>query len=109
MVLIKDGIKNLPNIIKIFQNALINPHIIQNIDEFEQKSFEKQNITIIATPNQLALLRLRNNINIQAFAIVEGVNNLPFIVPENGNEFPALFSEEYLLKRIMTGNEILNH
>ncbi len=101
IVLIKDGIKDLPNIIKVFQNVSINPHVMQNIDEFEEKTFEKPNITIIATPNQLALLRLRNNIDIQAFAIVEGVNNLTFIVPENGNEFPALFSEEYLLKKLL--------
>lgn len=106
IVLIKDGIKNLANIIKVFQNVLINPHVMQNIAELEQQSFEKPNITVIATPNQLALLRTRNNNDAQAFAIVEGVNNLPFIVPENGNEFPALFSEEYLLKKVMTSSGI---
>lgn len=102
IVLIKDGINNLANIIKVFQNVLINPHVMQDIGELEQKSFEKPNFTIIAAPNQLALFRTRNNYDVQAFAIMEGINNLPFIVPENGNEFPVLFSEEYLLKKVVS-------
>jgi len=102
IVLIKEGIKNLANVIRVFQNVLISPHVMQDIDELEQKSFEKPLVTIIAAPGQLSLLRTKYNFNIQTFAIVEGTNNLPFVVPENRDEHPALFSEEYLLKKIVT-------
>lgn len=102
IILIKEGIQNLANLIKVFQNVLINPHVIQDIDELKPELLEKTEKAIIAVPSQLALLRTKTNCNVQAFVIVEGTDNLPFIVHENGNEFPALFSEEYLLKRIMT-------
>lgn len=108
VILIKEGIKNLANVIKVFQNVLINPYVMQDVGELEQKTFEKPLVTIIAAPGQLSLLRAKYNFNIKKFAIVEGVNNLPFIVHENREEYPALFSEEYLLKKIMSYDGISN-
>lgn len=105
IILIKEDIRNLANLIKVFQNVLVNPHVLQNVDEMEHKSFEKPDMTIIAAPSQVALLRNRHDLDFQVFAIVEGTNNLPFIVHENGDEYPALFNEEYLLKKIMPGTE----
>lgn len=106
IVLIKEGINNLANVIRVFQNVLINPHVMQDISELEQKVFEKSLITIIAAPSQLSLLRTTYNFNIQAFAVVEGMNNIPFVVHENRDEYPALFSEEYLLKKIVSCSNV---
>jgi signal transduction histidine kinase len=108
IVLIKEGIKNLANVIKVFQNVLISPHVMQDVGELDQKPFEKPPVTIIAAPGQLSLLRTKYGFNIQTFAIVEGINNLPFVVHENRDEYPALFSEEYLLKKIVACCGITN-
>jgi hypothetical protein len=100
IILIKEGIKNLASLIKIFQNVLINPHVMQNVNELDHKLFQKPNITVIAVPGQLALFRTKFDFNIQAFAVVEGSNNLPYIVQKDGDGYPALFNEEYLLKNM---------
>lgn len=101
IILIKEDIQNLAFLIKIFQNVLINPYIVQNVMEIDQKLIDKPNMTILASPGQLANLRLKYKIDIKAYAIVEGSNHLPFVINEVCEEMPGIFNEEYLLKNIM--------
>lgn len=101
VILIKKDIKDPAFLFRVFQNINIQPHVVQNVNEIDQKLIETTGMKIFASPSQLSLLNKREKL-VHAYAIVEGADHDPFIVNDNGKEHPVAFCEEQLMSIFST-------
>lgn len=102
VILIKDDVQNLASIFKTFQNVLVNPYVVQNVDEIDSKIVIRPNMVVMAAPKQINSLMSKYKYDFRAYVLVDGVGNLPFVVDGDGDGLPVAFNEEYIIKNILS-------
>jgi signal transduction histidine kinase len=100
VVLIKDGVTNFAQVIRIFQNVLISPYIVQGVDDLDSKKIPLEKSAIYASVRSLDLLKKKVPASASTHALVEGSTNMVFVVNENKNRSLYAFSENYILENI---------
>ncbi len=105
ILLIKEGIKNISIPIKIFQNTLVNPHVVQKAEDVEFQEDTLDDLVILASPKGLHRFRSKYGNRCTAYALVDGINNNLFAVDERNGIDPIIFSEEFVLDRMLTSNK----
>ncbi len=101
IILIKEGIEGLSSLIRVFQNVMVNPHIVQSWTDIDQQLYDLRKMTILASPNSVNRFKKKFGNITRAYAIVKGKSNSLHILDENGNDYPSLFCEDYLLTKFV--------
>jgi len=97
VILIKDRIANLPQIIRVFQNICINPLIYQSIDDIDVKKSEIDTYSMFGTPAVISILKQKFPQYTKLHSLTEGANGSIFAVHEV-TKAVHLFSESYVFE-----------
>lgn len=98
LILVKENLDGLANIIRVFQNVNIQPTVIQNASELEKFESSGSYYYLIANPNTASLIK-KNFPGFQKICTVQAVCNCIYAIdkPECS---PEPFSEEFVLTKL---------
>lgn len=101
VVLIKEGVENLAQVIRIFQNVLIMPYIIQRVEDIDVKKIPIEKSAIYASTKNIEIFKKKfSNHSGTTHVLVGGTKNVVFVVNEIKNKTLYTFSENYLLENL---------
>jgi signal transduction histidine kinase len=100
VVLIKEGLENLVQIIRVFQNVMISPYIVQKTDEINTKEVSLEKIAVYATADGIDKFRKKFGLLGFTHTLVPGSQNVVFVVNEMKDKSLDVFSEKYVLENI---------
>jgi len=100
IVIIKDSMDNIADVIRVFQNVKVNPFIVQSISDLNEDAFPSESMTVLVTAKAMAA----NFTKLAAYPLLYMVSrherNLYILDHGKGNR-PEAFSEEYVVKRFL--------
>lgn len=102
IIFITEGIKNLSEALKIFRNALVNPHIVNDVREIDSDVNLKKKYAVVGLAESINQFKSRFKTETTLFVLVEEAHSGLFILDGLGEDKPVLFSEEYLLSQIVS-------
>ncbi len=100
VVLIKDGVENLANIIRVFQNVMVTPYIVQKADEIDVKDMSLEKTAVYASTDGIDKFRKKFGNYGNTHALVYGSKNIVFVVNETKDKSIQAFSEKYVLENL---------
>lgn len=103
IVVIKDGMDNLPDLIRIFQNVKVNPHIVQSVQDLKEGDFPPETMSVLVSAKTMA----ETFTTLASYPMLSMVShhekNLYILDHGRGNR-PEFFSEEYVITRLLRKN-----
>ncbi len=100
IVFIKNSLGNLAEVIRVFQNVFVSPHVIESADELTTDNFIPQNCRVVAAPEVVADIVSRN-LGYQCYSVVKSDDGIPRVVGSPPDRFEGLFSEEFILEKLL--------
>ncbi len=100
IILIKEGVENLAHIIRVFQNVMVTPYIVQRADEIDGKKLPGPNPAIYASMESIEVLKKRCVEQKNIHTLVNGVRDAVFVAHEMKKETIRTFSENYVLEHL---------
>jgi signal transduction histidine kinase len=100
IVVVKDGMDNLPDLIRVFQNICVNPHVVQNVEELTDPEFAPGLVTVMVSAKAMAANFTRLAAFPQLCLVSHHRGNLYVLDHGRGNR-AEVFSEEYVLNRML--------
>ena len=100
IILIKDGVENLAHIIRVFQNVMLSPHIVQRAEDIDEKKLPGNNPAIYASMESIEVLKRKCGKQRNIHALVNGVKDVVFVAHEMKKETIRTFSENYVLEHL---------
>lgn len=103
VVFIKEDIKDLVKVIKIFQNISLNPHILQSVKDLDEKSIINDSTLIIASPKSVQHLLQKSGFCCKTHTLVDSRQGL-MVIDDINNPTLQIFSEAYILANFQKNN-----
>jgi signal transduction histidine kinase len=100
VMLIKEGVENLAQIIKVFQNVMITPYIVQKADEIDSKKISLEKIEIYGTADSINKFRKRFGPSGHTHTLFSNAQGIVFVVNEEKDKNIFAFSEQYVLENL---------
>jgi hypothetical protein len=100
VLLIKDGVENLAQVIRIFQNVLVTPYIVQRVDDIDGKIIPLKKSAIYASMNSIDQYKRKYGTQGITHILVKGEKNSVFVVNETKDARINTFSENYILENL---------
>jgi signal transduction histidine kinase len=100
IVLIKDGVENLAHVIRVFQNVMVTPYIVQRAADIDERKLPGGNPAIYASIDSIEVLRRKCIEQKNIHALVNGVKDAVFVAHELKKETIRTFSENYVLEHL---------
>jgi len=101
IILIKEGVKNLADIIRVFQNVMVNPCIFQRAEDIDEKKLQGINNTAIYASIECFEVLKRKCIEMKNIhTLVNGARDTVFVAHEINKETIRTFSENYILEHL---------
>jgi hypothetical protein len=101
VLLIKEGIENLSQIIHVFQNVLITPYVVQRVEDIDIKKIHLDKSVIYASVGSLDRLKKKFGIPGNTHALIDEEKNTVFVVNEKDGKTVHAFSEKYVLENLV--------
>lgn len=103
IVLIKEGMENIGDIIRVFQNVGVSPFVVTNASELNDVDHPPESMIAIATAPSLAS-RFPVLFRYKRLCLVSRHSRNLFILDHGRSRRPEPFSEEYVLSWLMAGS-----
>ena len=100
VVLIKEGVENLSQVIRVFQNVFVNPYIVQSVNAIELKKMPLEKSAIYSSAGSIDEFKKKFGNRGRKHAFVHGSDNFVFVVNEEHNRSVHTFSEKYVLENL---------
>jgi len=100
VVLIKDGVENLAQVIRTFQNVVIMPYIVQRVEDIDAKKIPLGKSAIYASMNSIDQFKKKYGTQGFTHVFVKGNTTIVFVVNETKNRKICAFSENYILENL---------
>jgi signal transduction histidine kinase len=101
VVLIKEGIENLAQIIHVFQNVLVTPYIVQRVEDIDTKKISLGKSAIYASTGSIDILKKKFVKQKNIHSLLDGEKNIIFVVNEAKTDKTIhTFSEKYILENL---------
>lgn len=104
IVFVKNRLDNLSDIIRVFQNVFVSPHVIESVEELKSTETDPLNTRIIASPSVVAEI-VSLNLGFQCYSLVNGGDGISRVVGSPPDKFEGLFSEEFILDRLLANGQ----
>jgi signal transduction histidine kinase len=104
IVLVKEGMNNLPQLIRVFQNLGISPFIIQDTQDLNEVDFPSDSMTVLVSAPAMASRFTRLSAYTRICLVSNHERNLYILDYGRGNR-PEVFSEEYVLNRLLRNRD----
>jgi signal transduction histidine kinase len=101
VILIKEGVDNLVQVIRVFQNVLVNPHIVQNVEDIDVPKMLREQSAVYSSAGTISLFKKKFGDLGNAHSLVGGTSNVIFVVDERNNREVHAFSENYVLQNML--------
>ncbi len=101
VILIKEGVENLAQIIRVFQNVMVTPYIVQRVEDIDERKMPITKSAIYASMGSIDIFKkkfLSHKAN--THALVGGAKNAVFVVNEKKEKKIYAFSENYILENL---------
>jgi signal transduction histidine kinase len=105
IVLIKDGMGNLQDLIRVFQNITITPYIIQFADDLNEIDFPPHAMTVLVSAETMAQ-KFKQLSGYPKLCLVSNHEKNLYILDQGRGTRPEIFSEEYVLNKMIYNREI---
>jgi len=99
IVFIKDRVDNLAEIIKVFQNVFVTPHVIDSIEEIQDLHLNINEIKVLASPHIVAKA-MEKKLPIQCYSLVSGTDAIVRVISSPPENFESVFCEEFVLEKL---------
>ncbi|HLP42308.1 MAG TPA: HAMP domain-containing sensor histidine kinase [Fibrobacteria bacterium] len=99
-VLVKEGMDNLADVIRIFQNVKVVPRMVQSAAELDDADFAPDSMTVLVSAKTMASQFTRLSRFPKLCLVSHHEANLYVLDYGRGNR-PEVFSEEYVISRII--------
>lgn len=100
IAIVKGGMDNLQDLIRVFQNVKVNPYIFQTVQDLKEADFPPDSISVLVSANTMAA----NFTKLVSYPLLSMVShherNLYILDHGRGNR-PDVFSEEYVINRLV--------
>ncbi|MEO6097625.1 MAG: HAMP domain-containing sensor histidine kinase [Fibrobacteria bacterium] len=100
IVLIKEGMDNLPDLIRVFQNVKVSPYIVQDIEDLKDSEYPPDSLTILVSAKTMAS-RFKTLAAYPCLCMVSHHEKNLYILDHARGNRPELFSEEYVVSRLL--------
>jgi signal transduction histidine kinase len=100
IVIIKEGMENLPVLIRVFQNLAITPYIVQEVTDLNENEFPMSTMTVIVGAKAL-VTRFKNISHYPRICIVSQYEANLYILDHGRGNRAEIFSEEYVLSNLI--------
>ncbi len=100
IVLIKEGIDKLPDLIRVFQNIAITPYFIQDVADLNESDFPPETMTVIVSAPSMATKFPKLSQYPRLCIVSQHETNL-YILDQGRSSHPEIFSEEYVLSNLI--------
>lgn len=100
IVLVKEGMDNLPDLIRVFQNLRVSPYVVQTVGELGELDFTKDAVTVMVSARTMASQFTRLAAYPRLCLVSNHERNLYILDHGRGNR-PEVFSEEYVVTRML--------
>lgn len=100
IVLVKDGMDNLPDIIRVFQNVKVSPIIVQSADDIGDAELPPDSLTVIVSAKTMAS-RFTSLSQYPMLCLVSHHERNLYVLDSGRGNRPEVFSEEYVISRLL--------
>ena len=100
IVVVKEGMNNLTDIIRVFQNVGVSPHIVQDTEDLNPVDFPHDSMTVIASTEAMAARFPKLSAFPRLCLVSRHEGNL-YILDHRRSRRPEAFSEEYVLGSLL--------
>jgi signal transduction histidine kinase len=100
IVLIKDGMDNLADLIRVFQNVKVSPYIVQDIQDFKETEHAPESVTVLVSAKTMAS-RFKQLSAYPCLCLVSHHEKNLYILDHGRGNRPEIFSEEYVVSRLL--------
>jgi hypothetical protein len=100
IVIIKEGMENLPVLIRVFQNLAITPYIVQEVTDLNENEFPMSTMIVIVGAKAL-VTRFKNISHYPRICIVSQFEENLYILDHGRGNRAEIFSEEYVLSNLI--------
>jgi signal transduction histidine kinase len=100
IVVIKEGMDNLPELIRVFQNVKVNPYFIQDVQELNEAEFPPEGMSVLVSAKTMASRFTTLASYPWLFLASHHERNL-YILDHGRGSRPQVFSEEYVVSRLL--------
>lgn len=97
IVLIKENLSQLSEILKMFQNVFVVPAIMQDLNELFTDKKLKDDIVVLGSSEIIGSLNRKSN-KCRCFSIVSNSNGRYYVAGNSNDAFNGIFNEEFILK-----------
>jgi hypothetical protein len=103
VVIVKDGMENMADLIRVFRNIRVTPNIVATVEELNEPEFAPESIIVMVSAKTMAAHFTR----LAAYprlCLVSHHERNPYILDHGRGNRPEMFSEEYVLTRMLRRN-----
>ena len=100
IVVVKEGMDNLPELIRIFQNVKVNPYFIQDVQELNEAEFPPDSMSVMVSAKTMASRFTTLAAYPWLFLASHHERNL-YVLDHGRGSRPQVFSEEYVVSRLL--------
>ena len=99
IIVVKDGMEGLPEIIRIFQNLRVNPTIVQSASDIKINEFPDGATIMVSTKTMAANFPKLSGFSKLCLVSLHGPNI--YVLDHGRGKHPDVFSEEYVVTRML--------
>jgi len=99
IILIKDGLHPLPAIEKTFQNILVKPRLLQDLQGFIKQKNENNNTIILGSPEIIGTINKLAK-KYTCYSIVDNSEKGLYVAGNNSDLYQGKFNEEFILNHL---------
>jgi K+-sensing histidine kinase KdpD len=103
VVLIKEGVENLAQVIRLFQNVVVTPYIVQRVEDIDVKKIPLEKSAIYASAQSIEVFKKKFLERKNIHSLINGAKNIVFVVNESKDKTIQAFSENYILENLEHG------
>ncbi|MDB5050316.1 MAG: histidine kinase [Fibrobacteres bacterium] len=100
IVVVKDGMDNMSDLIRVFQNIRVNPSIVPSVNELLDPEYAPDAVTVLVSAKTMAANFTKLAVYPQLCLVSHHERN-QYVLDHGKGSRPEMFSEEYVLNRLL--------
>jgi signal transduction histidine kinase len=100
IVVVKDGMDNMPDLLRVFRNLRVTPSIVLNPADLNEAEFPPDAVTVMVSAKTMAA-NFRKLSAYPQLCLVSHHERNQFVLDHGRGNRPEVFSEEYVLSRML--------
>ncbi|MDB5104176.1 MAG: sensory signal transduction histidine kinase with domain [Fibrobacteres bacterium] len=100
IVVVKDGLDNLADLIRVFRNLRVTPAIVSSVDELDEAEYPPETVTLLVSAKAMAS-HFTKLAAYPQLCLVSNHERNQYVLDHGRGNRPEVFSEEYVVSRML--------